>query len=163
MCKLEAKVYTKVCERHKHEDRRFTERCKDLSASFTPTAVGLPEDYSGPYPLTVEQLNKLQDVNSPLGKLYCIQEVMVCVCVLCVVCVCVIQSQVQALGLVLHAQVLSEVLQQFFNHLQEKFCLGLKSSTSLMLQHKHTKTKLQQLFCGVLCHRKLDFVISLNE
>ena len=70
-------MYSTVCEKHRLEDERFRERCKNLQSSFTPSAVGLPADYSGPYPQTVQQLNRLHRVHSPLEKLHCMQDAMV--------------------------------------------------------------------------------------
>lgn len=76
---LHKKVYNGVCDKHKREDRQFVSRCKMLSKSFTPTALGLDPDYSGPYPLSLNELNRLPQLSSPLEKLLSLQEMMVLV------------------------------------------------------------------------------------
>ncbi|XP_019863088.1 PREDICTED: ankyrin repeat domain-containing protein 27-like [Amphimedon queenslandica] len=52
----------------------FYERCKELSSTLTPAALGLPVDYSCPYKETIEKLNTMSQQNTPIGKLYCLQE-----------------------------------------------------------------------------------------
>ena len=74
---LHGKVYPKIISRYQKENKTFHERCRDLSSHFTPSALGLPGDYSCPYKETIAKLNKLKDGSSSINKLYCLQEAMV--------------------------------------------------------------------------------------
>ena len=74
---LHGKVYPKIISRYQKENKTFHERCRDLSTHFTPSALGLPGDYSCPYKETIAKMDKLKDCTSSISKLYCLQEAMV--------------------------------------------------------------------------------------
>ena len=77
MHKIHSKVYPAVCKVLSREDRAFSERCQRLMGRLTPSSLGVPEDYSCRYSLTLAALGRIEQLNSPLEKLYCLQEAMV--------------------------------------------------------------------------------------
>ena len=78
--------------------------------------------------------NKSHTKKQPYGKMLQCISAKKCTCTVHILhCYYTCQGWVQALGLVLQAQVLSKVLQHFLN-LSQKFLLSLKSSTSKLLQ-----------------------------
>lgn len=77
MHKVHLKVYPAVYKVLSREDRTFSERCQRLRRHLTPSSVGVPEDYWCQYSLTLAALRRIEELSSPLEKLYCLQDAMV--------------------------------------------------------------------------------------
>ena len=71
-------VFPALCSAHSEQDRLYEGRCRALRNKLVPEALGVPDDYHCPFPATIALLNSVDSFPSPLEKLYCIQDAMVC-------------------------------------------------------------------------------------
>ena len=71
-------VFPAVCGAHSEQDKLYEGRCRALRKKLVPEALGVPDDYHCPFPATIALLNAIDTLPSPLEKLYCIQDAMVC-------------------------------------------------------------------------------------
>lgn len=77
MARVYPTVFPAVCGAHRDQDRLYEERCRALRIKLLPKALDIPEDYHCTYPVTIGLLNTMDNLSSPLEKLYCIQDAMV--------------------------------------------------------------------------------------
>ena len=84
MHRVSEKVLKAVRAVHAREDRAFAERCRQLRGHLTPSSVDVSKDYHCSYRTTLAHLDTLDRHATPLEKMCCLQDAMVCVCV----CVC---------------------------------------------------------------------------
>lgn len=74
---VHTKVFPAVCGLHKEDDALFKERCANLRGKLSPEYVGMSEDYYCSYHKTIQQLNNIQSMQSPLEGLYIFQDALV--------------------------------------------------------------------------------------
>ena len=77
MHNVHSKVFPAICGVHSKQDKDLVHRCHALRPHLTPTRVGVPSDYNCQYTKTLAHLNKMEELESPLEKLYGLQDAMV--------------------------------------------------------------------------------------
>jgi hypothetical protein len=74
MNQVHDKVYSKICSKHQKENKLFIDRCRKLRMTLIPSLLGISKDYDCNYPLTIKELEKIGNGQSPVDKLYCLSD-----------------------------------------------------------------------------------------
>lgn len=77
LCSVHSKLFPAICGLHKKQEAVFNKRCLQLRGKLTPQVLGLSDDFQGGYHKTLRELNKMDNITSPLDGLYMFQDALV--------------------------------------------------------------------------------------